>query len=529
MEGDFKQRPEPDLDKTDRLPILQGIQIAPDVADDAVPMDHAATLPVTSSAADDPAAPRRGVSGAGVNSAVDLPSLAQSVRSVEERFARQSAENDALTRAYERAREAEAALGKRVQALMGELAAARTALETEHGRSLELERLSTERGSAAESARVRAEEALREAERYQSEARTLRDSLAARDASIAQALHSLGERDAQLSALQREHARVVPALEANSKSTSQLEADLQAARADANALGAELKTSREQVAALSQELKRGESEINAARQDLSIATIQASSYLELLQTREWRRGFDESLFRELAAQAGDVKAGQGTLESERQRLQHEVAALQARLSAQSAHASADQAARIEQLQAEAQVREREAQAREREAQARKHEAQAREHEAQAKEREMAELKAQLEETQRPIQEIEAEVKRLTAELASKAVAFTQFEAENRILRATLERTRDTLQERELLIRRLERGETDNADVLEHIQTRMERLISVPPGAARRRRPRQSVRRSSSGSTSRTRPLMCWGGEPVSDGRPLANYRSIRVR
>ena len=41
----------------------------------------------------------------------------------------------------------------------------------------------------------------------------LRDTLVARDATIVQVLHSLGERDAQLNALQREHARLVPALE----------------------------------------------------------------------------------------------------------------------------------------------------------------------------------------------------------------------------------------------------------------------------------------------------------------------------
>ena len=74
-----------------------------------------------------------------------------------------------------------------------------------------------ERAAAAEAARTEAEEALRESERHQVEARTLRDSLASREATIAQVLHSLGERDAQLTALQQEHARVVPALEARAQ------------------------------------------------------------------------------------------------------------------------------------------------------------------------------------------------------------------------------------------------------------------------------------------------------------------------
>ncbi len=173
-------------------------------------------------------------------------------------------------------------------------------------------------------ARSRVEEALRESERHQGEARTLRDSLAARDATIAQVLHSLGERDAQLAALQAEHAKIVPALEATSKSTTQLDADLQNARAQADARAAELQASREALAALNVQLERGESELQAARSELGAAKTQASAYLELLRTREWRRGFDQNLFREMDAQVGAADAGHGALESERDRLQAQV-------------------------------------------------------------------------------------------------------------------------------------------------------------------------------------------------------------
>ncbi len=62
----------------------------------------------------------------------------------------------------------------------------------------------------------------------------MRDSLAARDATIVQVLHSLGERDAQLSALQAEHAKVLPVLEARAKSGTQLEQELSAVRAQLN-------------------------------------------------------------------------------------------------------------------------------------------------------------------------------------------------------------------------------------------------------------------------------------------------------
>jgi pSer/pThr/pTyr-binding forkhead associated (FHA) protein len=97
----------------------------------------------------------------------------------------------------------------------------------------------------------------------------------------------------------------------------------------------------------------------------------------------------------------------------------------------------------------------------------------------------------LREARRPIQAIEAEVKRLTdelavrgEELAAKDLAAAESAEENRKLRSTLERTRSALEEREFLVRRLERSESNNANVLGRIQTSIERLKSVPgaPGA-----------------------------------------------
>ena len=222
MAEEYRHPPETDLDRTDELPILKDVVLDFDVEDDAVPLDRTAVLqglPLHAAA---------GMPNFARPSGVDLPSLAESVRSVEERISRQYAEYEALTRAYERARDAESASVARANALAVDLAAARAALESEQSRSRELDRAMADRAGAAEAARSRVEEALRESERYQSESRTLRDSLAARDAAIAQAQHSLGERDAQLTALRAEHARIVPAFEATSKSTSQLEAELQA-------------------------------------------------------------------------------------------------------------------------------------------------------------------------------------------------------------------------------------------------------------------------------------------------------------
>ncbi len=501
MTTEHSHPPDADLDKTDELPILEGMQFDLDVADDAIPMDRSAVLlaPRMSAVAGLPSDYVR-------PSSIDLPSLAESVRSVEERISRRNAEYEALARAYEQTRDSEADLDRRAAALAADLAAVRTALESEQGRSRELDRAFADRGNSIETARSRVEEALREAERYQSESRTLRDSLATRDATIVQALHSLGERDAQLSALQAEHAKIVPALEATSKSRAQLDAELQEVRAQAETRAAELQASRAAAATLDQLLKRGESELNAARSELGAVKSQACGYLDLLRTREWRRGFDQNMFRELDAQVDAAHAGHGVLKAECARLQGRAAALEAELSTQAAAALSERA----RLTAELQIREQAlaqalgrdsegaqkvtelleaAQLRQVEqttqiAQLRGEQAAQIERlqaDAETHEQEMAVLVAHLHEARRPIQSIEADVKRLTLELTAKSVAFTELEEEHRKLQATLERTRGALEEREFLIRRLERSESTNANVIGRIQTSIERLGSVPVG------------------------------------------------
>jgi chromosome segregation ATPase len=536
MAMEHSHSPEVDLDRTDRLPILDGTMFDHDVEDDAVRMDQTAVLsaPPVAAASSVPTDFIR-------PSGVDLPSLAESVRTVEERIARQNAEYEALTRAYDRARDAEAALGQRANALAADLAAARTALESEQQRSRDLDRVLADRASLVETARSRVEEALRESDRHQTEARTLRDSLAARDSTIAQVLHSLGERDAQLSALQAEHAKIVPALEATAKSSTQLDAELQAAKAHAQSVALELKASREAVAARDQQLKRVESEANSVRSELGAVTTQANSYLELLRTRDWRRGFDQNLFRELDAQVGAAHMGSSALESERDRLRERVVALEAQLVAQLAAAQTEEARLTTELAARdraiVEVRERSsgdalrlaqfqeaaelklAEQTTQIAQLRGEQAAqiARlQSEAETREQEMAVLMAHLQEARRPIQSIEADVKRLTDELSVQSTAVHELEEENGKLRASLERTRGALEEREFLIRRLERSESNNANVLGRIQTSIERL-----GAAA----------SPSNTGAVAAPTPDWSGELIRvDGeRPVTYVLSRRTR
>jgi chromosome segregation ATPase len=514
MAVENNQPQEIDLDRTDKLPILEGVLFDEDVTDDAVRMDRVAVP-----SASEFVRP----------SAIDLPSLAESVRSVEERIARQNAEFEALTRSYERARDAEAAASARTSTMERDLTAVRAALEAEQARSREFERSSVEKGAAMEAARSRAEEAARDSERHQSEARILRDSLAARDATIVQVLHALSERDAQLSALQAEHARVLPALEARAKSSSQLEDELSAARAQIQALSAELKSSQDQAGAFSTQAKRHETELRAARADLAISKTHASSYLELLRTRDWRSNFHQNLFRDMDSKVGAAETAREALQAERDQIRARLAAHEATNSAHSATIELLQSAaeaqaisvsqqakrlqeaeqqRIEwtgkisaleaeraQLQAELAGHDQAlTQAQASADGATQHIAQLQsEHaakiaeldaDAEAREQEMTVLMAHLKEARRPIETIEGEVKRLKDDLGLKTVAINDLSEEADKLRAALERARGQLAEREFLIRRLERSESNNANVLGRIQTSMERLGSaVTPNVA----------------------------------------------
>jgi chromosome segregation ATPase len=511
MAAEHPQPQESDPDSTDLLPILEGVIFDPDVADDAVRMEFVAAAPgvslSTGAAAPDFHRP----------SAVDLPSLAQSMRSVEERIASQSAEYEALSRSYERARAAESASAARAGALERELSAVRTALESEQHRSEQIENMLAETLGTIETARSRAEEALRESEGHQAEARTLRDSLASRDATIVQVLHSLGERDAQLAALQAEHAKILPDLEAGAKTSNRLERELASARGQLSAVTEESKVSQTTAAALKAQLVRNESDLNAARADLAAIKTQASSYLELLRTRDWRSGFEQNLLRELDAKAGVADHGLAALKAERDRLQIQMAVLESKIAAQNetidglrsnaalqASTYAKQANELQQrerdraewaaklafaeseskrLSADLAARDQAlAEAKE----ALKVDAQRitqLQSDAETHDEEMTVLMAHLQGARRPIESIEGDTKRLQEQLASKTAVIEEITEEADKLRAALERTRGALEEREFLIRRLERSESNNANALGRIQTSMDRLGSVAAAAA----------------------------------------------
>jgi hypothetical protein len=471
---------------------------------DGAPLDQAAPLAVKPTL----------IRGA----AFDLPRLDETVRSVEERIARQDADLAALARRLERAQESEAAAAQRAEAIAADLTELRNTLEAERERGREIERALFEKSASLELGRARIEDAARESGRLNDEARTLRDALAVRDATIVQVVNSLAERDSQLSALQREHARLVPELVARSALTDQTEADLQAARARETQLGADIERRNRDIAALTTQLQRGEASLGAAQRELSGAKAQSAVLQEQLQTREWRRGYRHSQWQDRDSSGGlALQAAVQALEAQRDELKKKVADLTAAqvaalsaaeraaereaageayrelagesiVAASTASAAADTAV-DEAAQtaddlltlsaalaaAHAKIAELSAQVTELHAA------------AETTQEEMTVLLAHLHAARKQTPDLEGDVKRkadqkhFSEELATRDLRVSELEQENRDLKAAIERTRGALDEREFMIRRLERSESNNATVLGRLQNSIERLGAAPDG------------------------------------------------
>jgi formylglycine-generating enzyme required for sulfatase activity len=229
----------------------------------------------------------------------------EALRSLEQQVARQLDEHEMLTRSYERLKDTESAATARVAALSAEFAVVRGMLDLEQSKRRDLERALAESTASYDSTRSHGEEAARESKRFQIEMGALRDTLAARDAAIVRLMNSLAERDGQLAALQQEHARIVPALEARAKGRAQLEADAQAAQARSSAqLEALQQEHARTLSMLEARTKAGTqlaAELNAARGDVGAMKAKLNSNLELLRSLEWRRGFDQNMLREMDA------------------------------------------------------------------------------------------------------------------------------------------------------------------------------------------------------------------------------------
>jgi formylglycine-generating enzyme required for sulfatase activity len=236
--------------------------------------------------------------------------------------------------------------------LAAELEATRAALESEQARVAEIEAELIERAASEQVIRSRLDAALQESERYQSELRAARNSIASRDKVTAQMRLTLDERDAQLASLRRENGEASTTLESRVASGAQLEADLQAARTQAAVLTAELRSVH---AALESERRKSREIVALADKTLSGAAQESSqqarrelepTYAQMRQMLAERDAQLTALRAELEAAQRRVDGAQGgasKIELDRSRAQ--IAHLQMKLR--------DNEALVEKLQAAA--------------------------------------------------------------------------------------------------------------------------------------------------------------------------------
>jgi formylglycine-generating enzyme len=216
-------------------------------------------------------------------------------------------------------------------ALSAELADARSALEAEQTRAREAEDALSERTASEEAVRSHLDTTLRESERYQTELRAARNSLASRDKVTAQMRQILDERDAELRAARAEIERSridanSPGAAARDRSAShdkalvelrqtlaerdaqlvamqrqraETQSDLQASRAQATSLVAELNTARRAL------------ELNGADRDAQVAALrqgQSKTIRELEEKLQAAQKRAEALKLELKASHDAIAA-----------------------------------------------------------------------------------------------------------------------------------------------------------------------------------------------------------------------------
>lgn len=215
-----------------------------------------------------------------------------------------------------------------------DLAGLRAALEEQQLKTQDLGAALAERIASEQAARARGEEARRDAEQISAQLRSARQSLAARDAVLAQMRIALDESNARLAALRTQQTESSSALELQSKSGSQLTADLQDSRAQVQALASERTALR--TAFESEQRKRQESEQALAQK---VGQFEAAvARRDELQRELHRRQTELSAGRDAAAaHAAKLKSTETDLQSAGRRadvLTRELKAAQRDLGAQ---------------------------------------------------------------------------------------------------------------------------------------------------------------------------------------------------
>jgi sulfatase modifying factor 1 len=199
------------------------------------------------------------------------------VRALQEQVARQTADYENLSRAYERTKDAQTAASERVTALAGALATATRSLEAEQNKTREYAKAVAERSASADAHQARGEELLRKCKDYEAELVEIRQSHDALKGAIA-------TRDTSATAGTAAMAGDLADLRAQLDSAQRNVSALQETQAEQSA-GAEAQRSRMQDALRSSE--RHEAEVKTLRialvdRDVKLAALQqeqASAHL----------------------------------------------------------------------------------------------------------------------------------------------------------------------------------------------------------------------------------------------------------
>jgi chromosome segregation ATPase len=243
---------EVDLDKTDELPVLDLGSIDSSVKD----VNSTARLDLNATTSDTDRHPN-----------INLPALIESVQNAEARIAQQTALQEILERELKESRD-------RVEESRGEIL------------------------------------------RLTGETQALRATLAAREDTLAQAMHAVGDRDHQINELRRDHASLAQKLETNAAATAKLNADLSDTRVQIDRGRVELKIAQDSVGALQSQISRGDGALVAAQREADIFKRQATEFLENLRSREWQRSIREDGFREMDAKLAAALTDAAKFESE---------------------------------------------------------------------------------------------------------------------------------------------------------------------------------------------------------------------
>ena len=258
---------EVDLDKTDELPVL-----------DMSKFPHADKEPGATARLD----PNATTSDTDRHVRIDLPALIDSVQQAEARIAQQNAHQEILDRELKTSRE-------------------------------------------------RIEESTRESLRLNGETQALRATLAAREDALAQAMHTVGDRDHQINELRREHAGLLQKLEANIAATVALSADLGSARTQIEQGRSDLQSAQASISALSVQIKNSENSLAHSQREAALFKKQSTEFLENLQSREWQRSNREDLFREMDGQLAAALANAAKFEGQADALSGKLNAAEAQL------------------------------------------------------------------------------------------------------------------------------------------------------------------------------------------------------